>query len=206
MPLNRAPRPAACREMQEFGIALTRRATKSKYNVERVIKPAPKIAVACVALGVAAIAQQPPAWHDDLADNMVGTWKMAGTVVSRPAHHTVTVQWVLNHQFLEIHEQTSPDAGANESRYEAVWFLGYDQVSERYVLHLMDVFGARFSESLGYGTRSENDLRFVFEYPDGPFHTVWRWVPASKSWEWHMEQKDKEGKWQTFADLKLSRP
>ena len=151
-------------------------------------------------------AAQAPGWQDELAERMLGTWQLEGTVAgNRAAHHLVTVQWVLNHQFLEIREQTSSDAPASESRYDAMWYLGYDGVSERYVLHLMDVFGARYSETIGYGERSGNDLRFVFEYPDGPFHTVWRWAPGPKSWEWHMEQKDKDGNWKPFGDFKLIR-
>ncbi len=125
--------------------------------------------------------------------------------MSRPAHHTVTAQWVLGHQFLEIREQTAADAPATESRYDALWFLGYDDISDRYVLHLMDVFGGRFSETLGYGTRDGDDLKFVFEYPDGPFHNRWRWMPQSRTWQWHLEQKDKSGKWTTFADFTLQR-
>ncbi len=158
-----------------------------------------------VALTIVATAQQPAAWQDDLASHLVGTWQLEGTVTGRAAHHTVTVQWALGHQFLQIHEVTSPNAPVSESRYDALWFLGYDDVSERYVLHLLDMFGARYSETLGYGTRDGNELRFVFEYPDGPFHTRWRWVPESRSWEWHLEQKDKAGKWKPFADFKLTR-
>jgi hypothetical protein len=150
-------------------------------------------------------AQTPPAWHDDFVDHMVGTWRIEGQVMGRPAHHEVQAEWVLNHQFLRIHEKTSADAPATESRYEAIWFLGYDSISERYVLHLMDIFGTRYSETLGYGVRDGNDIRFVFEYPDGPFHTVYRWLPGKDSWQWLMEQKNKEGKWTPFADLKLTR-
>ena len=152
-----------------------------------------------------ASAQQPPAWQDDLVEHFAGMWKLEGTVAGRPAHHKVTAQWVLGHQFLEIHEQTAADAPASESRYDALWFLGHDEVSERYVLHLMDVFGARYSEAIGYGTREGNELRFVFEYPDGPFHKRWRWLPETNAWEWHLEQKDKTGKWKPFADFKLTR-
>ena len=84
-------------------------------------------------------------------------------------------------------------------------FIGYDETSERYVVHLLDFFGARFSETLGYGTRKDNSVTLVFEYPDGPFHTTWRWLPESSSWQWHLEQKDKGGKWTTFADFTLTR-
>jgi hypothetical protein len=73
------------------------------------------------------------------------------------------------------------------------------------VLHLIDIFGGRFSETLGYGARSGNEIRFVFEYPDGPFHTTFRWSPEDTTWRWLLEQKDKDGKWTTFADLRFAR-
>ena len=144
-------------------------------------------------------------WRDDLVDHMTGDWKLEGQIMGHDAHHQVHSEWVLNHQFLRIHERTDVGAPASEHRYEATWFLGYDPVSERYVLHLLDVFGARFSETLGYGTRDGNAIRFVFEYPDGPFHTTYRWSPEKDTWQWLMEQKDKDGKWTNFADLKLTR-
>jgi len=99
---------------------------------------------------------------------------------------------------------SAASAPATERRYESIWYLGYDAISERYVLHLMDTFGGRFSETLGYGTRDGNQIKFVFEYPDGPFHTTYLWNEKENSWEWLMEQKDKSGKWGSFADLKLT--
>jgi hypothetical protein len=151
------------------------------------------------------VAQTVAEWHDDLVDRMAGAWKLQGPVMGRPGHHDVEAEWVLNHQFMRIHEKSSADAPSDEHRYEATWFLGYDPISERYVLHLLDVFGARFSETLGYGTRTGNAIHFVFEYPDGPFHTTFQWSPETNGWEWLMEQKNKEGKWIQFADLKLTR-
>jgi hypothetical protein len=128
-----------------------------------------------------------------------------GQITGREVHHELQADWVLNHQFLRLHDKTAADAPQAEQRYEAIWFLGYDAVSERYVLHLMDVFGARFSETLGYGTREGNQIRFVFEYPDGPFHTTYLWNPEKDTWEWRLEQKDTSGKWTPFADLRLMR-
>jgi hypothetical protein len=156
-------------------------------------------------LSTLAAAQAPPEWRDDLVDHMAGTWKLEGQVLGREAHHDVQAEWVLGHQFLRVHEKTADSAPASEKPYEALWFLGYDAVSERYVLHLIDVFGGRFSETLGYATRDGNVIRFVFEYPDGPFHTAFRWTPEKDTWQWLLEQKDMNGKWAPFADLKLSR-
>jgi len=53
--------------------------------------------------------------------------------------------------------------------------------------------------------REGNAIRFVFEYPDGPFHTVFQWSPEKDSWECLMTQKNKDGKWSTFGDFRLTR-
>jgi hypothetical protein len=76
-------------------------------------------------------------------------------------------------------------------------------------VHWIDVFGARFSETLGYGTRygtrAGNTIKFVFEYPDGPFHNTFTWDPEAKRWTFLMEQKDATGKWKVFAEDTLRR-
>jgi hypothetical protein len=165
------------------------------------------LAVASVFVDVDLNAQgRVPEWRDDLLDHMTGSWKLTGSVMGQEAHHTVTAEWVLNHQFLRIQEKTSEGAPESERRYEAIWFLGYDATSERYALHLLDIYGARYAETLGYGTREGDAIRFVFEYPDGPFHTIFRWSRQDDSWQWLLEQKDKDGRWSAFANLKLTRP
>jgi hypothetical protein len=153
---------------------------------------------------VSAAAQTADDWRD-LADHLTGNWNPTGQVMGRPAHHSVHAEWTLSRQFLRIEESTVQDAPSSERRYDAVWFLGYDSVSERYVLHLLDGFGGRYSETLGYGIRGGNQIQFVFEYPDGPFHTTFRWNPEDNKWEWLMEQKGKDGKWGPFARLELGR-
>ena len=61
-------------------------------------------------------------------------------------------------------------------------------MTERYVAHWIDVFGGRFSETLGYGKRVGNKINFIFEYTDGPFRTNLIWNAAlgraSRRCEW----------------------
>jgi hypothetical protein len=163
-----------------------------------------KSALLALLLSPFTLAQTPSDWQDPLVDHLAGSWKLEGKVMGNNAHHDVQADWVFNHQFLRIQEKTSANAPAAERRYDSIWYLGYDAVSERYVLHLMDTFGGRFSETLGYGVRDGNQIKFVFEYPDGPFHNTYRWNATEHSWQWLMEQKDKDGKWTTFADLRLT--
>ncbi|MGC2766461.1 MAG: DUF1579 family protein [Candidatus Acidiferrum sp.] len=142
---------------------------------------------------------------DPLLDQMTGAWNLTGKVMGRSADHVVEVEWVLNHQFLRIHEKDRSPAATAAVPYEAMIMVGYDNTSERYVAHWNDIYGGRFSETLGYGTRNGNDIRFVFEYPDGPFHTTFRWLPESHQWAWLMESKNKSGQWTEFAMLVLAR-
>jgi hypothetical protein len=137
--------------------------------------------------------------HDELLDNLQGQWKLTGTIVGHPGNAEMDAGWVLNHQFLKIHEKGS-SVIPGRPLYEAEVYIGYDNASERYVIHWIDIYGGRFSETLGYGTRSGNTIKFIFEYPDGPFHNTFTWNPETKSWRLLLEQKNDAGKWAVFAD------
>ncbi len=137
--------------------------------------------------------------HDELLDHLQGRWKVSGTIRGQPRQMDLTAEWVLNHQFLLVHEK---DAGSTEGKpaYEAHIYIGYDNTSDRYVVHWIDIFGGRISETLGYGSRDGNSIRFNFEYPDGPFHNTFTWMPQENAWHFVLEQKDAAGKWKNFAD------
>lgn len=143
-------------------------------------------------------------FHDDLLENLEGRWRIHGTIVGQPRDMTLSAEWVLNHQFLFLDEKDT-NTVSGKPGYEAHIYLGYDNASERYVIHWIDIFGGRFSETLGYGSRSGNSICFNFEYPDGPFHNTFTWNPQEKSWRFFLEQKNAEGKWKTFADQTATR-
>lgn len=139
--------------------------------------------------------------RDDLLENLTGNWKLTRKIRGQRLENTVRVEWVLNHQFLLVHMTDV----SNPPKYEAMVFIGYDNASERYVAHWIDVFGGRFSETLGYGSPTGNAIKLVFEYPDGPFHNTFTWSPETRIWVSLMETKDKNGMWTVFAEDTLSR-
>lgn len=138
-------------------------------------------------------------FKDELLDKLVGNWKSTGKIGNRAVEYQIKADWTLKHQFLEVHmiDAATPPA------YEARVFIGYDNTSERYVAHWIDVFGGRWSETLGFGARSGNTVKFVFEYPDGPFHTTFAWAAETGSWKLLMQQKNKAGNWTVFAEQEL---
>ena len=154
-------------------------------------------------LAAAAFAQQSgpghpqPPLHDELLDQLVGFWDLTGMVRGEPVHERVHSEWVLNHQFLFLYRKSV------EGPHEALMYIGYDPVSERYVAHLLDTFGGRGSETLGYGIRSGDKIQFVFEYPSGPYHYTLSWDAAARSWQFVLESKDRQGHWTTFSTQTL---
>ena len=140
-------------------------------------------------------------FDDEVLNNLAGDWTLSRKMHGQNSLSTVHAEWVLNHQFLFIHmkEQSNP------SQYEARVYIGYDTVNKRYIVHWIDMFGGRVSETLGYGNREGNSIKLEFNYPDGLFHNTMTWHPESKSWTTLLEQKDQKGKWSVFAEEVLRR-
>jgi hypothetical protein len=155
-------------------------------------------------------------------------------MAGRKTRYRVTAGWVLNHQFMRVHlKELGKKDGAYEAvGYEAptqvgrrsqrvfrephdrgrrrpiqkaLVFLGHDNTRERHVAHWIDVFGGRASETLGFGKRKGDAITFVFEYPDGPFRTTFRWNPRMRTWQLLMRTRNKAGKWSTFGQAVLRR-
>ncbi len=110
---------------------------------------------------------------------------------------------MLNHQFLQLHFLHVSPTGLEDrhAKYEALVFIGRDNMSERYVAHWTDIFGGRFSETLGYGTWSgDRSIILLFEYPDGPLHNTFTWNGMNRTWSSKIVQKNSRGEWTEFLN------
>ncbi len=147
-------------------------------------------------------------FHDDLLDKLVGKWRISGNVVGRKLEQLGEVKWVLNHQFLQLHflDVSLADPKDPTPNYEALVYIGYDNMSERYVMFWLDIFGGRFAETMGFGTRQSSDaIMFVFQYPDGPLKNTFTLNKAQGTWTIKIVQKNASGKWTDFATELLER-
>jgi len=146
-------------------------------------------------------------FHDDLLENLVGSWRVTGVVAGQRIKHNCDAGWVLNHQFLKVHfldvtpRRQRKGGEGRDPRYEADVFIGRDNMSERYVAHWLDTFGGRFSEVLGYGTRRDRtrSIRFVFEGGSGPLHNTITWNQDNGTRTMLIRQKDSKARWRIFA-------
>jgi hypothetical protein len=138
--------------------------------------------------------------QDPFLDKLAGDWRITRSIRGTVVHNTMHAEWVLEHQFLQVHmrDVASPPA------YEAIVLIGFDASQDRYVAHWTDNFGGQYS-AIGYGKRVGDSVEFEFAYPDGPFYNTFSWIPQDGSWRFRGESVDENGKRQLFADDTVQR-
>ena len=80
------------------------------------------LALFVVLLGGAVQAQQ-TSFQDSLLDRMTGKWMLQGTIAGQNTTHDVTVEWVLAHNYLQIHEVSREKDVQGAARLMAVFFI-----------------------------------------------------------------------------------
>jgi len=138
---------------------------------------------------------------DPLLQKLTGHWSATGNVGGDKVTYNFSNQWVLNHQFIEL---TFADK-ATKPAYTAKVFIGYDCTKDKYVVHWIDNFGGRFSETLGYGKKKDQSIEILFEYPEGQLINTFTYDSKNDSWTSHSITKDEKGNWVTFGDIYLKR-
>lgn len=139
-------------------------------------------------------------FRDPFIENLAGEWKITRKIRGEEVRNTLRAEWVLNHQFLQLHMKDV----AEPPQYEAIVLIGYEHADKRYVAHWCDTYGGKFS-AVGYGRKTGDRIEFEFRYPDGPFFNTFAWDAKAKTWTFTMESTDKEGKRSHFAVDTLSR-
>jgi Protein of unknown function (DUF1579) len=140
--------------------------------------------------------------HDSFLDSLVGDWRVERKMSKGRVQQTsVRCEWVLKHQFIQMHY----GSGDAAPEYEAFVFVGFDDAAKKYVCHWVDVFGARYS-ALGYGQIDSNllALEFRFEPKDGELTNKFTFDPQTKTWTSLIRQTEK-GEWKTFAEEKWTK-
>lgn len=137
-------------------------------------------------------------FKDVLLDDLVGEWTMEGHVRGDSVTYDATASWVLRHQFLRVNMEDVQEP----PEYVAHVYIGFDPETETYVAHWLDDSGGGPSKTLGTGRRDGDTLTFQFEYPQGPFRTVFQ-RRSSDRWVVRMRAQGEDGDWVRFADFRV---
>jgi hypothetical protein len=157
------------------------------------------IALAAMLSAAPAFAQQ-ATFNDLLVDHLAGKWVLTGQIGKGPVTHDITAEWVLAHQYLELHEVSREKNKNGSPYYQAIVHIGWDAKLKIYDCVWLDDFGSISTQSLGYAKPSGDSIAFVFQDRDDPgkFHTTFTWHAADGTWSMDMDQES-GGKLTPFA-------
>jgi hypothetical protein len=144
----------------------------------------------------------PSELKDAFLDNFVGEWSVARKMSNgRTIETSVRGEWVLKHQFIQLHY----GAREKDPEYEALVFIGFDDVAKIYVCHWVDVFGGPYS-LVGRGKINDDKhaIEFRFDSKEGTITNRFTFDPETENWTSLIRQEE-NGQWKTFAEEKWTR-
>ena len=144
---------------------------------------------------------------DSLFDRLIGHWVLRGTIAHKETTHDVTFEWMLGHEYIQMHEVSRERAAGGEPAYEAVVLFGRDPRTGEYGCLWLDNTGAGAfdAQGIGRGTVAGDSIPFLFRYtPTDRFHTTFVYDRRTDSWQWHMDN-DSSGVRRPFARVALTR-
>lgn len=165
-----------------------------------------KFAVFALVLVSLATAAQQPTLASPLLDHLTGHWVLRGTIAGKQTTHDVDAEWLIQHQYLRLHEVSHEQNAKGQPHYEAMIFIGWNETPKTYTCVWLDVYGGASISSLGMADPRENELPFVFKDDRGEvsFHNNFIYNSTTDTWEWHMDNVDK-GVAKPFGRVKLAR-
>jgi hypothetical protein len=170
------------------------------------MKTAPLVFLLCI-LGTLPAAAQQQGFQDALLDQLAGNWILKGTIAGAETTHDIAAEWVLEHQYLRIHEVAREKDSNGRPLYEAIVFIGWDQPSHRYSCLWLDSTGGGglSSKAIGYAKPSGDEIPFVFDTGDGGIiHNTFVYMREADSWRWTIDN-ERDGKRSSFAQVVLTR-
>jgi hypothetical protein len=150
-------------------------------------------------------AAQSPSLQDPLLDHMIGQWVLHGTIDGQETTHDVTAEWVLNHEYVRLHEFSRERTGQGQPAYEAIVFIGRDSPSGGFACLWLDSTGGGglSAQAIGHAKPGSDEITFLFRLKNSVFHTTFAYSKSANTWQWLMDDEE-AGKLQPFARVKLS--
>ena len=150
-----------------------------------------------------------------LLGRLVGSWTMTGVLGGKQTTHDIEARWVLNKEYVEVHEVSRERRSDGTPEYEAMLILAWRaKTSEFMCLFLDNTVGGLSPEGIARGKRSGNSIPVVFacrsgECPPGlseheSLQTTFDYDRSTDTWRLTIDDVA-VGKTSRFADARLTR-
>jgi hypothetical protein len=164
-------------------------------------------AILFVFVGSFSLFAQTTTFQDTLLEKMKGNWILKGTIGGQETTHDVAITWILDHQYLQLHEVSREKYSDGKAAYEALVLIGWDAQLNKYACLWLDVTsgGGLRSNTIAHAERSGNKIPFLFIINEKRiFHTTFIYDKNSGTWQWLMDDED-NGKVEPFARVTLTK-
>lgn len=159
-------------------------------------------------LAVVCSAQRPAVTTDlQLLDRLAGNWVLQGTIAGKQTTFDVHADWVLNREYLRMHEISREKNSNGNPAYEAIVFISWDAKAQEYVCLWLDSTegGGLSAQGLGHGKRSGSSIPFLFTVnPSDLVRNTFTYDDSTDTWVWLIDNII-NGKVSRFANVKLSK-
>ena len=141
----------------------------------------------------------------ELLERLTGRWVLEGMIDGKKVTHDVVANWVLNGQYVQLHEKSRERDAQGRPEYEAFVYLTWEPSRGEYsCLWLDSTSNTGLSNGvLGRAKPAGDELRLLFKYGNGSiFHTTFSYDRKADTWQWKMDGEEK-GKLVPFARVTL---
>jgi hypothetical protein len=142
---------------------------------------------------------------EKLLDHLSGNWVLHGTIAGESTTHDIQATWVLNREYLQLHEVSREKNEKGGAAYEAIVYLSWDTKAQQYSCLWLDstAGGGLSAEGIAHGPKAGDSIPLIFTIsPADQIHTTFSYDATSDSWRWLIDNFE-NGKTQRFADVRL---
>lgn len=150
---------------------------------------------------------QEPTRKDPLLDRLAGSWVLQGTIAGHETTHDIESEWLLNHEYLRLHETSREKNAQGQPAYEAIILIEWNESSNEYkCLWLDSTGGGGLSAPIAPGKRGNDEITFLFrdKDEDSGVRTMFVYNKGADTWNWLIDNES-GGKLKPFARVKLTR-
>ena len=132
---------------------------------------------------------------------------MKGMIGGKETTHDVQASWVLNREYLRLHEVSREKKPNGAPAYEAIVFIGWDDKAQQYTCLWLDSTAGNglSAQTIARATPTANSIPFIFTISAADsLHTTFNYDSRADTWQWLIDDVQ-NGKTDRFADVKLTR-
>jgi len=141
-----------------------------------------------------------------LLSHLAGTWMLRGTIAGKQATHDVHAAWVLNGEYLQVHEISREKNAKGAPAYEAIIYIGWDAKAQQYVcLWLDSTSGDGLSSGVIARANPAGDtIPFIFTTSaSDQINTTFSYDKATGTWQWLIDNVENR-QTHRFANVRLT--